>query len=58
MIDEEFKKIVLKSLIRLLDDRLNILVEHKKYNGTIDKEILDTRNDLKRYKDMLEEING
>ena len=54
--DGEFKEYVLKSLIRILDNRLDVLMDCKKYNGTIDGEILATRNDLKRYKDMLEEM--
>jgi len=56
MQDKEFKEHVLKSLIRILDDRLLMLEEHRRYNGRIDKEILDTRNDLIRYKKMLEEM--
>jgi len=56
MIDEDFKEHVLKTLIELLNDRLLVLEEHRKYNNRIDKEILDTRNDLKRYKNMLEKM--
>lgn len=56
MNDEDFKKHVLKSLLTLLTDRLETLEDHKKYNSNLDKEILNTRNYLKRYKDMLEEM--
>ena len=56
MDDETFKKTVLTSLIRLLEHRLIQLEEFKKYNGKIDKEILDTRNDIVRYRKMLEEL--
>jgi len=56
MMDEEFKETVLKSLIRILEDRLGDLEDLKKYNGRLDKSILDTRNDLNRYKNMLEEL--
>jgi len=56
MVDDEFKEIVLKSLIRLLEDRLEDLESLKRYNGRLDKNILETRNDLNRYKNMLEEM--
>ena len=56
MDDKLFKETVLKSLMRLLEDRLRDLEEYKRYNGRLDKVILETRNDLSRYKRMLEEM--
>ena len=56
MNDEEFKKYAIKSLMELLEWRLNALEDLKKHNGRLDKEILDTRNDLNRYRKLLEEL--
>jgi len=57
MDDEAFKKHVIHSLLRLLEERLEDLERFRKYNGKLDKEILDTRNDINRYKRMLEELD-
>jgi len=58
MNDEVFKKTVLTSLLRLLEERLIDLERYRVYNGRLDKEILDTRNDINRYKRLLEELDG
>ena len=55
--DKEFKEFVLKTLLRILDGRLEDLENVRKYNGRMDKEILDTKNDITRYKRILEELN-
>ena len=57
MNDEEFKKHVINSLLILLEERLEDLERLKKYNGDLDKRILDTRNDINRYKNLLRELN-
>lgn len=57
MNDEMFKRTILKTLLRLLDGRLNQLEDYKRFNGRLDKEILDTRNDIHRYKKLLEELD-
>lgn len=56
MNDEEFKEFILKSLLRILENRLEDLQEMKAYNGRLDKEILDTINDINRYRKMLKEL--
>ena len=55
---EDFKRTVLKSLLRMLEGRLQDLQRMKEFNGRLDKEILDTMNDIHRYKKLLEELNG
>ena len=59
MNDEEMKdymRFMAKSMLRVLENRLEQLQEMKKHNGRLDKEILDTRNDLNRYRKILEEL--
>ena len=59
MNDEELTKymeFMAKSMIRVLEGRLEQLEDMKEFNGRLDKEILDTRNDLNRYRKLLEEL--
>jgi len=59
MKDDELKRymqFMAKSMLRVLENRLEQLEEMKKFNGRLDKEILDTRNDLNRYRKMLKEM--
>lgn len=55
--NEEFKRIVLKTLLRILDGRLETLEDVRRHNGRLDKEILDTKNDITRYRRMLRELD-
>ena len=53
---KQYMGFMAKSHLRTLEGRLNDLEGMKKYNGRLDKEILDTINDITRYKKMLEEL--
>lgn len=54
---DEFKQLVLKSLIQVLTNRLHQLEDVLKHNGRLHKEIADIKKDLAKYKKMLKELD-
>lgn len=54
---KEELRMMAKTLLRILKGRLDTLEEYKRLNGRLDGEILDTKNDIVRYKHLLEELD-
>ena len=53
---KQYMEFMARSMLRVLENRLEQLEDMKKFNGRLDAEILDTRNDIVRYRKMLEEV--